>query len=275
MAILLSLVSALAYGVSDFLGGIFAKRSTAWQVATLGQASSTVCVTIAGLFFVGDPVPVDFAWGALGGLGSGLGAAFLYRGLASAKMSVVAPISAVGCALLPVAVGLGLGERPGLLASLGIVLAFPAIALISLVRDPDPSHRGGVLDGVLAGAGFGLMFIALGQVSDEAGLGPMSVLYLCSTAAVILVATAGGNTWRPVTSTDWRGALLGPIGVTAAVAFYIASKHGLLSIVSVVTAMYPAATVLLAAILLKERVTQWQGLGLLFAVAAVTFVAWG
>src|SRR5690606_26888555 len=145
VAVLLSLLSACAYGVSDFLGGIFARRSTAWQVATTGQASSTLCITLAALVVAGAPVGTDFAWGALAGTGSGLGAAFLYRGLAGATMSVVAPISAVGCALLPVLAGLALGERPTPTAAVGIVLAFPAIALISFVRDPDPGHRGGVL----------------------------------------------------------------------------------------------------------------------------------
>lgn len=273
MAIVLSLISALAYGISDFLGGIFAKRSSAWQIASVGQASSAVCITVLALVVDGDPIAADFGWGALGGVGSGLGAAFLYRGLAGAKMSVVAPISAVGCALLPLIVGLMLGERPGLSASIGIALAFPAIALISLVRDADPSHRGGVLDGIVAGIGFGLMFVALGQVSHGAGLAPLSALYLGSTVAVVLVATASGQVWRPATRADWSGALLGPLGVTAAIAFYIASKHGLLSIVSVVTALYPASTVLLAALFLKERVTAWQGIGLALAVAAVTLVA--
>lgn len=275
MAVLLSLISALAYGVSDFLGGIFTKRSGPWRIATVGQASSTVCVGVMALLVAGSPTGVDFAWGALAGLGSGLGAAFLYRGLANAKMSVVAPISAVGSALLPVVIGLALGERPSGLALIGIVLAFPAIALISIVRDPDPAHRGGVLDGVLAGTGFGVLFVALGQMSPDAGLTPLAGMYLCSTLAVIAVAVVLREEFVPREPAHWRGALLGPIGVVAVVAFYEATHHGLLSVVSVIAALYPASTVLLAALLLKERVTAWQGLGLAFAVAAVTLVALG
>jgi len=275
VAVLLSLLSACAYGVSDFLGGIFARRSTAWQVATTGQASSTLCITLAALVVAGAPVGTDFAWGALAGTGSGLGAAFLYRGLAGATMSVVAPISAVGCALLPVLAGLALGERPTPTAAVGIVLAFPAIALISFVRDPDPGHRGGVLDGVLAGVGFGLMFIALGRTTDDAGLAPLALMYLCSTVSVVAVATLLRQRWRPRVAADWRGAVMGPIGVTAVIAFYLATKHGLLSIVAVITALYPASTVLLAAALLKERVAPWQSLGLVVAALAVGLVAWG
>ena len=185
------------------------------------------------------------------------------------------PISAIGSALLPVVVGLALGERPSTLAVLGIVVAFPAIALISIVRDPDPSHRGGVLDGVLAGIGFGVLFIGLGQISDEAGLWPLTAMYLCSTVAVLVVAGMYRQDVLPRTRADWNATMLGPIGVAAVIAFYYATKHGLLSVVSVITALYPASTVLLAAILLKERVTAWQGLGLAFAVAAVTLVALG
>ncbi len=275
MAVLLSLISALSYGISDFLGGMLTKRSGPWRIATLGQASSTACVAAVALFIGGSPTGVDFAWGAVAGLGSGLGAAFLYRGLAGAKMSVVAPISAVGSALLPVVIGLALGERPSGPALLGIVLAFPAIALISIVRDPDPSHRGGVVDGVLAGAGFGILFVALGQMSEDAGLTPLAGMYLCSTISVVVVAACLHQEFLPRTGADWRGVLLGPIGVVAVVAFYEATKHGLLSVVSVIAALYPASTVLLAALLLKERITAWQGLGLALAAAAVTLVALG
>lgn len=275
MAVVLSLLSALAYGVSDFLGGLLSKASGPWRVTAIGQATSTLCVTAAALFVAGSPLSSDFGWGALGGVGSGLGAAFLYRGLASAKMSVVAPISAVGTALLPVAVGVGLGERPSSLTAVGIALAFPAIALISIVRDPGPSHRGGVLDGVLAGIGFGILFISLGQVGDDSGLWPLAVMYLASTIAVVGVAAALRESVLPRSRADWRALVLGPIGVVAVLAFHEATQHGLLTVVSVIAALYPASTVLLAAVVLHERVTRWQGLGLALAVGAVSLVALG
>lgn len=275
MAILLSLVSAVAYGVSDFLGGILTRSSGPWRVATMGQASSTICTAVIAGFAAGTATRADLWWGTAAGVGSGLGAAFLYRGLATAKMSVVAPISAVGSALLPVAVGLAGGERPAALALWGIALAFPAIALISVVRDPDPSHRGGVLDGVLAGIGFGVLFVALGQMSEGAGLWPLVVMYGCSTVAVVVVAAALHESVLPRGPADWRALALGPIGVVAVVAFYVATQHGLLSIVSVIAALYPASTVLLAAVLLHERVTRWQGVGLVLAASAVTLVALG
>ncbi len=144
MAIVLALLSALAYGISDFLGGIFSKKASPWHVAVVGQTSSTVTVTLVALLIGGSPSASDWQWGALAGVGGGFGAAFLYRGLASARMGVVAPLSAVGSALLPVAVGLVTGERPSMLAVIGIVCAFPAIYLISLVVDiSGPTTRPG------------------------------------------------------------------------------------------------------------------------------------
>ncbi len=273
VAVVLSLLSALAYGVSDFLGGIFARRSGPWQVAVVGQTSSTACVLVAALVVGGSPVGADWAWAALGGTGAGVGTAFLYRGLSTARMSVVAPLSAVTCALLPVVVGLATGDRPALLAWCGLVAAFPAIALISRVVDEDPAHRGGVVDGTLAGLGFGLLFVGLGQVRDEAGLHPLVLTQAVSVLGVVLTATLLRQAWVPRDRLALRALLMGPLGAGATVAFMLATQEGLLAIVSVISSLYPAATVLLATVLLRERIHGWQGAGLALAAVAVTFVA--
>ncbi len=273
MAIVLSLVSALAYGVADFLGGIFAKRATPWQIAVVGQSSSAVCALTAVAVFGGQPSGADLGYGAIAGLGGGFGVAFLYRGLSTARMSVVAPISAIGAALLPVGVGLATGERPAAIAVLGIALAFPAIALISRVPDADTAHRGGVVDGALAGLGFGVLFVFLGQVNDGAGLAALATSQVTSVLAVIATATVLRAAWVPRDAVAWRAVVMGPLGFTAQGAFLFASQQGLLSVVSVISSLYPATTVLLAAVLLRERILRWQGVGLLLAALAVTFVA--
>lgn len=279
MAVVLSLISALAYGVSDFLGGLFAKRSGPWPTAVVGQASSTVCTVAAAFLVAGDPVGADWAWGLLGGAGTGVGAAFLYRGLAGGRMSVVAPLSAVVCALLPVAVGLLTGDRPSLLALAGIVVAFPAIALVSRVVEEDAAaqaaHRGGVVDGMLAGLGFGVLFVALGQVREDAGLWPLALAQGAAVVTVVLLALALREAWVPRDRLAWRALLMGPLGATATTAFLLATREGLLSVVSVITSLYPATTVLLATLVLKERIQAWQGVGLVLAGVAVTFVALG
>ncbi len=275
MAIVLSLISALAYGISDFLGGIIAKRSSPWQVAVVGQTSSTFFSTIAALLIAGSPTSHDLAFGALAGVGGGLGVVFLYRGLSTSRMGVVAPLSAIGTALIPVAVGLITGDRPSTVALLGVVCAFPAIALISRVVDSDPSHRGGVTDGILAGIGFGLLFTCLGQVGNDAGLYPLALSQVTSVLSVVALATVMRQAWVPRERTAWRALIMGPLGATAQGSFLYATHHGLLSIVAVISSLYPASTVLLAAVLLRERIHGWQGVGLVFAVVAVVLVAAG
>lgn len=279
MAVVLSLLSALAYGVSDFLGGLFTKRSGPWQTAVVGQSSSAVCTVVVATVVAGDPGGTDWLWGVVGGAGTGIGAVFLYRGLANGRMSVVAPLSAVVCALLPVAVGLVTGDRPGPLVLVGIVVAFPAIALVSRVVEDDAvaaaAHRGGTLDGLLAGIGFGVLFVALGQVGDDAGLWPLALAQGVSAATVVVVAVGLRQPWVPRGRPAWRALLMGPLGATATTAFLLASREGLLSVVSVISSLYPATTVLLATLVLKERIQAWQGVGLALAATAVTLVALG
>lgn len=276
MAVVFALVSALAYGISDFLGGIFSRRASAWQVAVVGQSSSAVCVLVVGLLLAGDPSGSDYLWGALAGIGGGFGAAFLYRGLAGGRMSVIAPISAIGSALVPLATGLLIGDRPSLYAWIGIVCAFPAIYLISrLSSDPASAPRsGGVLDGVLAGLGFGSLFAMLGQIGDDAGLLPLALGQITSVLSVILTATMLRAAWVP-RGVAWNAAMMGPLGAMAT-GFFLYSTHlGLLAIVSVIASLYPATTVLLAALVLRERIHTAQGIGLALAVVAVGLVAVG
>lgn len=275
LAIGLSLISALAYGVGDFLGGIFTKSASAWRVATTGQFTSMVISTAAAIFVSGNATGADIRWSMCAGLGSGIGAAFLYRGLANGQMNVVAPISAVTCALLPVGVGIATGDRPSWLAAAGIVLAFPAIWLISKVIEEGASDRGGITDGFVSGIGFGVMLAALAQVGPTAGLWPISALYVTSFTAVGIVALSLGHHVLPKKRSDLWPLTLGLLGAPSAIAFYYASNHGMLSIVSVVTSLYPATTVLLAALFLRERIRGHQSVGLGLAAAAVACVALG
>src|SRR3954447_26167843 len=169
MAVLLALCSALAYGLSDFLGGFVSRRTSAWSVAVVGQSSSAACTALVALFVAGEATPADFGWAVLAGVGVGVGTGFLYRGFASGRMGVVAPVSAVGAALVPVLVGAVSGERLSLWVWLGVVAALPAIWLVSSAPSADArAGRGalgaGLLDGALAGLGFGVLFAALGQV---------------------------------------------------------------------------------------------------------------
>jgi uncharacterized membrane protein len=278
MAVVLALVSALMYGLSDFVGGLVSRRVSAWSAAVVGQASSTVCTALAALFVSGSPTAAHFAWGALAGLAGGVGTAFLYRGLSSGRMGVVAPVSAVGSAVVPVVVGALTGERPGSLMWVGIVLALPAIWLISTVPasvagEHRESFAGGLTDGVLAGLGFGGMFAALGQVPDGAGLWPLATVQVFSVLGVVLLATALRTEWLPRSPETAWAALTGPFGATAALAFLLATHHGFLTLSGVLAAFYPAVTVLLAVLVLRERIHRVQAIGLTLCAVSVVLVS--
>lgn len=275
MVVVLALVSALMYGLSDFVGGLVSRRVSAWPAAVVGQASSTVSTAVVALFVTGSATGGDFVWGAFAGLGAGLGTAFLYRGFANGRMGVVAPVSAVGAALVPIAAGAVGGERPGTLIWLGIVLAIPAIWLISSVpSSAEGEHResfaAGLLDGVLAGLGFGGLFAALGQVPKSAGLWPLATAQASSVLAVILLAVALRADWRPRGRQVAWAAVTGPLGASATLAFLLATQHGFLTLAGVLASFYPAATVLLAVAVLREHIHRAQAVGL--ALCAVTVV---
>lgn len=278
MVVLLALGSALAYGLSDFVAGLLSRRTGVWSVAVVGQVTSTLCTTLVAWRVPGDPVAVDWVWGAVAGGGSGVGTVFLYRGLARGRMGVVAPLSAVGAALVPVLVGLVAGERPDALTWLGVACAFPAIWLIS--RSPSGAgctvrRASGVVDGIVAGLGFGVLFAALGQVPDSAGLGPLALTQGASVVVIVAIAIVAGGDWRPRDRFAALGATAGLLGAAATGLFLLATHAGLLIIAAVLSALYPATTVLLAAGLLHERIHRAQGWGLLLAATAVGLVAAG
>ena len=276
MTVLLALSGAVFYGLSDFVGGLASRRTSAWSVAFVAALGGAVFVSIAGLVRGGDPTAADFAWGLLAGVGNGFGTAFLYRGLASGRMGVVAPISAVGAALVPVAVGLVIGERPSALVWIGILAAVPGIWFVSQEPEMDaPGARGGVLDGVLAGLGFGVLFAALGQIPESAGLLPLALNQTVGAVAIVLVALAMRVSWVPREAPALWGLLCGSLGGCATVAFLLATQAGALTVAAVLASLYPAVTILLAALVLKEPVHRAQAIGLVLCGAAVALVAAG
>lgn len=279
MAILMALCAAVSYGLSDFVGGLVSRRTSAWSVAVVGGISSVVFTGLAALFFTGDPRPVDFAWAAAGGIGSGTGVGFLYRGFASGRMSVVAPISAVGAALVPVLAGVVGGERPDLLVWLGIVLAAPAIWLVSsvppTVGDEVAPLREGIVDGALAGLGFGLLFACIGQIPQSSGMLPLAFAQVVAVPAVILLAMGLRADWVPRDRVVAWAALTGPLAGAANLLFLLATQHGYLTVSGVLTSLYPASTVLLAALVLREQIHRAQAVGLALCAVTVALVAAG
>jgi drug/metabolite transporter (DMT)-like permease len=273
---LLSLCSAIAYGLSDFVGGLLTRRASVWAVAATSQATAAVLALGLIATNVGEPRAGDLLWGVLAGIGTGAGNVFIYRGLAGGRMAVVAPLSAIAAAGVPVLVGLFGGERPGALPVVGVLTALPAIWLVSNggsgLRD---ASRADVVNGLLAGLGFGAQFSALGQVREQAGLTPLAVSQVVSVVAIVTGAVVLSGSWLPRDRFSRLGAVAGLLAGIATVCFQLAVRYGLLSLAAVVTSLYPAVTVLLAALILRERIGRAQGIGLALALTAIALIASG
>lgn len=276
MGVVLALGAAVAYGLSDFIGGLASRRTTPWPVALLAGLGGLVGAVVLALVVTGDPTAADLWWGAAAGLGSGAGSVFLYRGLATARMGVVAPVSAVGAAVVPVVVALGTGERPSMLVVIGILAALPGIWLVARVPETGSEDRsGGLVDGLLAGLGFGLLFAALGQVPDGAGFWPLAAAQLAGVVTICALAALLRAPWVPTAASEWWGAVAGLVASAAVLMFLLASQTGLLTVAAVLTSLYPAFTILLAALVLREQIYRAQGAGLVLCGVAVAFVAAG
>jgi drug/metabolite transporter (DMT)-like permease len=278
VTVLLSLLAAVSYGLGDFVGGVSAKRSTAWAVAVTAQFGGALVMLLVSLVVPGTPSAGDLWWAATAGVATGFGTAFLYRGLSSGRMGVVAPVSGVGTAVVPVVIGLGLGERPGPVVWAGMLAAAPAIWLVSR-EAPEPANdaptRSGFVDGVLAGLGFGTLFALLSRVDEGAGLVPLALNEVVAGVAVVLVALAMRGDWVPRNRYAGLGVVSGCLGGLATYAFLLATHHGYLSVAAVLTSLYPAFTVLLAATVLREHIHRGQAWGLAACGVAIALVAVG
>jgi drug/metabolite transporter (DMT)-like permease len=275
LGIVLALSAAIAYGGADFVGGVGSRRHSPWQVVLVGQAAGAFVMLAAGLMLPGSPVTADFAWALLAGVGSATGSIFLFRGLARGRMGLVAPISAVGAAALPVLVGVALGERPGGLVWVGVLAALPGIWLVSRETTPDrPARtRGALADGAIAGAGFGILFIALAQISDDAGLLPLAANQLIGALLTLVTATSLRQPWRPCRNVVGWGSASGVLGASGTLAFMVATGTTSLGIAGVLASLYPAVTVLLAAVVLGERIGAGQRTGIGICTLAVAALA--
>ena len=282
MAIVLGLAAALTYGAADFVGGLASRKAPLLSAVLLSQLAGTALLLAALPFFL-DPGPTTpaLAWGAASGAAGATGVLFLYRGLAAGNMSVVAPITAVEAAGVPVLWGLATGERPAPVAIAGVVVALLAVVLVSGYEPAgaEPAartavlRRPGVSDALLAGAAFGLFFVLLARTGDDAGLWPLVGARAMSLS--LLAALALTRRQRLTATPGARSAIVGAgvLDVAANLLYLLSTREGLLSIVAVLTSLYPASTVVLARVFLGERLGRLQVAGLAAAVAGVVMMA--
>jgi drug/metabolite transporter (DMT)-like permease len=279
MAIVLALLAALAYGISDFGAGVASRRSEAGVVSFIVLAIGLVCALVASTIDPGVGARSGaLLWGAASGLGGGAGTLALYQGLAVGRMTIVATLSAVVAAVVPAIVGLATGDSLHGATLVGIVIAIPAIALVSWHADPTErgEARPSIAYGLVAGLAFALLFIGLDRAGTRSGAWP---LVSSEIVAIVVLVPFGILAHARVGRPPGRDlALIGAVGVIGGVAgllFLAATGHGQLAIVAVVTSLYPAFTVLLARVFLAERWSRTQVVGLAVAAAAIVLVSVG
>jgi drug/metabolite transporter (DMT)-like permease len=279
VAIVLALLGALVYGVADFSGGLATKREPALAVVFCGQLAGVVVLGALLVAVPGRFDPASVAWGAAAGLSGGAALLAFYRSLATGAMTVVAPLTAVTAAIVPVVGGLAFGERPSVLAIVGVVLAVSAVVLVSAEHGRLPTLRSlrgpSVAGALLAGAGFGLLFVLLSRAAPGSGFWPLAGARAASLTLLAAVAVVGRRSLIPRAAPAGLVVASGVGDMMANLLFVLASRIGLLSIVGVLLALYPAATVLLAMLVLRERLHLVQVAGLALAAAGVVLIAVG
>ena len=279
LAVALGLSSSLCWGLADFFGGLQSRKRAALAVLLVSQGVA-LALLVPFAFIVGGELPTATAtgWAALAGSAGIVALLCFYRALAIGTMSVVAPISATA-AVVPVLVGLAEGERPSGLQIAGMAAALAGVILAS--REPveegcPPANRAAIGLALVAASGFGTFFVGLDRASEGADVSWVIVVSRgCSLALLVIAAVAV----RPTLPRDAPSlAVLGMIGVLDLGAnglYALATQEGLLSVVSVLGSLYPAVTVVLARIVLAERVARIQEVGVVLALAGVVAISAG
>lgn len=291
MTVLLGLAGALSYGAADFLGGLASRTLrpivvTAW-VAVFGLAPLLIGLVILG----GRFSPSAVLWGVVAGAAGSVGVFMLYSALAVGPMSVLSPVTSVVSAIVPVFVGILLaGSRLTVLGTAAVIAAVVAVALVGIVKDSSGARltSRGIVTALLAGCGFGGLVLAYAATSPADGVAPLVVARVVQSvamwAAVVLVArrtvTTGGARpeIRPRTSRMWwllaaGGTLDATANVFIQAALHSGASASVLPVVSVLNALYPIGTVILAVIVLRERLTAVQLVGLALALGASAVLA--
>jgi drug/metabolite transporter (DMT)-like permease len=282
MAVLLGLAVAVAYGAADFLGGMATKRSALASVLVTAQLVGLPVLLVLLPLAGGSPTPKALLFGGLAGMAGGLGIACLYRGLAIGRMTVVAPVTAVGAAVLPVGWGLATGERPSPVALAGVAIALVAVVLVSRPPQEPVARAAHVAAGrtplvlaVVSGIGFGFVFILLAESGDGTGLWPLVATRAVSVTMLGVVALLTRQRLRASRDVLPTIVAAGVLDMTANVLYLLASRRGLLALVAVLSALYPAITVLLARVVLTERIGRLQLGGIVLTGAGVVMIAAG
>jgi drug/metabolite transporter (DMT)-like permease len=288
MVMLLGLAAAVLYGTGDFLGGLATRKVPVLAVLLLAQTAGVIVALPAAAIWPGPASLAGLAWGTAAGLIGGAGVIIFYRGLAAGPMSVVAPVSGLVSTVLPVAVALAEGEQPGTGVYAGALLCLAAVVLTSCAGDDTPGRSpraarrrrlpGAVRAlgyGIASGTSFGLFFLLIRNAGQSGELWPVAAARIGELAVVLVTAAVLRRSLRPRGAQGrlrLAAAAAGAIDVTANICYVAATRTGMFGLAVVLAALYPAATVLLARMVLGERLRWVQRAGLGLAAIGIILV---
>ena len=281
MPFIMAVLSSMLYGVADFLGGMGSRRAPAVTVTAWFQVTGLAFLVAWACFAPGVTRASDLAWGAAAGVTGGVGVLLLYRALAGGTVSTAAPLISMIALAVPVVVGLGMGERPGALPLLGIALGVVAVALISAHGAADANAapaRGrarALLQAIASGVMIGLFLVCLGRV--QLGASGWPLVAGRASASVCLFAMLFASRAPLQLAAAARPPMLGAAvtDVSANILYLLAVQRAPLSLVATLVSLAPATTVLLAQLVLRERLAPAQRVGVVVALAAVVLLAQG
>ncbi len=262
-------------GSADFFGGIASKRASPFSVAAWSQWAGFPVILVVALAYGGTPTTEDLALGLVAGLGSAIGVVALYRGFSVSAVGIVAPIASTVAAMLPILIGIIGGERPESVVAVGLMVGLVSVVLVGYVPGAGHLSVSGITHGAISGVGFAMMVVAYSRTSEGSGLtSAVSGRFASAVVATVAMLVVGAprsierHVWLPT-------ALAGGLAGLGMGFFVAASQRADLILVGMAIALFPAVTVVLAAIFLKEHLARSQWLGIVLAVVAVALISIG
>ncbi len=274
LAFIYGLASAASWGAGDFSGGLATKRNHILSVIIISQLVGIVLLFGLALAF-GEPIPLwrDWLLGGLAGISGALGLMALYSALASGRMGIVAPVAAVTTGSLPILASFLMEGIPAAAQLAGLGIALPAVWFLSRSGDGRPAQWKELGLPIMAGLGFGLFFILVDQISVGVVLWPLVSARATSISLLTMAAVFRGQKITPPRRQLPLVALAGILDSGGNGFFLLAAQIGRLDVASVLASLYPAMTIFLAWLVLKERLIRQQAIGVLLAITALILIA--
>ena len=271
--IIFGLAASLFWGSGDFSGGLASRRDNASSVVLAAYAIGFVLlVLLACIWREPFPAPFDILWGGLAGVSGALGLIAFYSALSIGQMGIIAPVSAILTAGIPVLFSAYTQGLPSVLQLAGFVLALCAIGLVSR-PERTQGRPVGIGLALLAGCGFGCFFVLISRVGPSETFWPLAVARLTSVVVLVCMLRIRQQTMLPKRSVLLLVVLAGVLDALGNAFFVFATHVGRLDVAAILSSLYPAATVILAALFLRERMTRIQTLGILLALIAIPMIS--